>query len=118
MTLDAPARPARSGSPGPRRCLFTLWIPILFMIPFHGDLEAVALLGVIFLGGGALGWLDRKWRDEEKLQIWAGGFERGFLLLALWLLAQRLWGDEWEPFRSCSPRSRSRSWSATPRAWW
>jgi len=78
--------------------LFTLWIPILFLIPFHGDFEATYLLGIIFGGGAALGWLDRKWRDEEKLQIWAGGFERGFLLLSLWFLAQRLWSDEWEPF--------------------
>lgn len=78
--------------------LFTLWIPILFLIPFHGDYEAVSLLGIVFGGGAILGWLDRKWRDEETLQLWAGGFERGFLLLSLWFLAQRLWGDEWEPF--------------------
>ncbi len=78
--------------------LFSLWIPILFLLPFHGDYEAVSLLGAIFVGGAVLGWLDRKWRDEEKLQIWAGGFERGFLLLSLWLLAQRLWGDELEKF--------------------
>lgn len=80
--------------------LFTLWIPILFLIPFHGDYEAASLLGLTFAGGSVLGWFDRKWRDEEKLQIWAGGFERGFLLLSLWFLAQRLWGDEWEPFPS------------------
>ena len=98
MTLDANGALRPKWFPWAQTLLFTLWIPILFLIPFHGDLEAAALLGVIFLGGGALGWLDRKWRDEETLQIWAGGFERGFLLLALWLLAQRLWGDEWEPF--------------------
>jgi CDP-diacylglycerol--glycerol-3-phosphate 3-phosphatidyltransferase len=84
--------------PWAQLALFSLWIPILFLIPFHGDYKAASLLGLLFAGGSALGWMDRKWRDEEKLQIWAGGFERGFLLLSLWFLAQRLWGDEWEPF--------------------
>lgn len=78
--------------------LFSLWIPILFLIPFHGDYEAAWLLALTFAGGSVLGWFDRKWRDEETVQIWAGGFERVFLLLSLWFLAQRLWGDEWEPF--------------------
>ncbi len=78
--------------------LFGLWVPILFLIPFHGDYEAAGLVAGLFVGGAILGWFDQKWRDEETLQIWAGGFERGFLLLSLWFLAQRLWGDEWEPF--------------------
>lgn len=78
--------------------LFCLWIPVLILIPFHGDFEAVGLLGILFLGGGLLGWIDRRWREEEKLQIWAGSFERVFLLVAVWFLVQRLWGDEWEPF--------------------
>lgn len=80
--------------------LFCLWVPVLLLIPFHGDYEAVALLGVLFAGGAALGWIDRRWRDEDTVQIWAGSFERLFLLLSVWFLAQRLWGDEWEPFPS------------------
>lgn len=78
--------------------LFTLWIPILILIPFHGDCEAVAMLGTLFVGGGLLGWIDRRWRAPDRVQIWAGSFERIFLLVAIWFLAQRLWGDEWEPF--------------------
>jgi CDP-diacylglycerol--glycerol-3-phosphate 3-phosphatidyltransferase len=80
--------------------LFCLWIPVLLLIPFHGDYEAVALLGVLFVGGSVLGWIDRRWRDEDAVQIWAGSFERLFLLVSVWFLAQRLWGDEWEPFPS------------------
>jgi CDP-diacylglycerol--glycerol-3-phosphate 3-phosphatidyltransferase len=79
-------------------CLFALWVPVLLLIPFHGDLEAASLLSVLFVGGSVLGWIDRRWRDEETVQIWAGSFERAFLLLSVWFLAQRLWGDEWEPF--------------------
>ena len=78
--------------------LFALWIPILLLIPFHGDYEAAALLGAIFVAGGALGWIDRRWREEDSFHSWAHLFERLFLLVSIWFLAQRLWGDEWEPF--------------------
>ena len=78
--------------------LFALWIPILLLIPFHGDYEAVTLLAIAFVGGAALGWIDQRWREEDAVQIWVHAFERVFLLLAVWFLAQRLWGDEWEPF--------------------
>jgi len=78
--------------------LFALWIPILLLIPFHGDYEAVVLLAIAFVGGAGLGWIDRRWREEDAVQIWVHAFERVFLLLAVWFLAQRLWGDEWEPF--------------------
>lgn len=84
--------------PWAQSALFVLWIPVLILIPFHGDYEAVALLAILFIGGGILGWIDRRWRVEDKVQIWAGSFERIFLLVAVWFLSQRLWGDEWEPF--------------------
>ncbi|MBK8803974.1 MAG: CDP-diacylglycerol--glycerol-3-phosphate 3-phosphatidyltransferase [Fibrobacteres bacterium] len=98
MTDSASPRPRPKWFAWVQTALFALWIPVLILIPFHGDYEAVALLGVLFFGGGFLGWIDRRWREEEKLQIWAGSFERVFLLVAVWFLAQRLWGDEWEPF--------------------
>ena len=78
--------------------LFTLWIPILLLIPFHGDYEAAVILSAIFLGGGFLGWIDRRWREEDTFHTWAHAFERAFLLVSVWFLAQRLWGDEWELF--------------------
>lgn len=78
--------------------LYALWVPILLLIPFHGDFEAATLLGAIFVAGGLLGWIDRRWREEDSFHSWAHTVERIFLLLSVWFLAQRLWGDEWEPF--------------------
>lgn len=98
MPQSAPISPRPKWFAWVQTALFALWIPVLILIPFHGDYEAVILLAILFTGGGILGWIDRRWREEEKLQIWAGSFERVFLLVAVWFLAQRLWGDEWEPF--------------------
>ena len=58
--------------------LFALWIPILLLIPFHGDYEAVTLLAIAFVGGAALGWIDQRWREEDAVQIWVHAFERVF----------------------------------------
>lgn len=77
--------------------LSLLWIPTLALIPFHGDREAAVLVGTMMLARMAMGWRFPD-RGEEIKHLWWGGFERMGILLAVWVLAQRLWVDEWEPF--------------------
>lgn len=77
--------------------LSLLWIPTLALIPFHGDRKAAVLVGVMMLARMAMGWRSPD-RGETIKHLWWGGFERMGILLAVWVLAQRLWVDEWEPF--------------------
>ncbi|MEN9354722.1 MAG: hypothetical protein RL318_2047 [Fibrobacterota bacterium] len=78
--------------------LWSLWLPVLWLIPSHGDLEAASLLSLIFLGGAVLGWIDRHHRQPRDFFQWASWVQRALLICALWLLVQRLWVDAWEPF--------------------
>lgn len=87
----------RSTEPWFQVGLSLLWLPVLALIPFHGDREAAALIAFMLCGRLLL----RKFlpgRTETLGRLWVGGLERAGLLLALWVLAQRLWVDEWEPF--------------------
>lgn len=78
--------------------LWSLWIPVLWLIPSHGDLEAASLLSLIFAGNAVLGWIDRRHRQPRDFFQWAAWAGRALLTCALWLLVQRLWVDPWEPF--------------------
>ncbi len=78
--------------------LWALWLPVLWLIPSHGDLEASVLLGLILCGTAFLGWLDRSSREPRDFFQWASWVERFLILAALWLLVERLWADSWEPF--------------------
>lgn len=78
--------------------LWSLWIPVLWLIPTHGDLEAASLLSLIFVGNTVLGWVDRHHKQPRDFFQWATWGGRFLLSCALWLLIQRLWADPWEPF--------------------
>ena len=78
--------------------LWSLWLPVLWLIPSHGDLPAAALLTLIFTGNTVLGWFDRRHRQPRDFFHWASWAGRTLLVSALWLLVQRLWADPWEPF--------------------
>jgi CDP-diacylglycerol--glycerol-3-phosphate 3-phosphatidyltransferase len=78
--------------------LAVLWLPVLALIPFHGDREAALLVGLMFLARLGMRQLVPSTRIENLPRFWAGASERLGLLVAVWFVAQRLWVDEWEPF--------------------
>ena len=78
--------------------LWLLWLPVLWLIPSHGDIEAACLLLALLVGSAVLGWVDRRSRQPRDFFQWAAWAERLLLLSALWFLVQRLWVDSWEPF--------------------
>lgn len=77
--------------------LSLLWIPVLALIPFHGDREAAVVVAFMMAARMIMGKLFPD-RGEDLRHLWVGGSERLGILLAVWILAQRLWVDEWEPF--------------------
>ena len=78
--------------------LWSLWLPVLWLLPSHGDIEAASMLGLIFAGNALLGWIERHHRQPRDFFHWAAWANRSLLLATLWLLVQRLWVDSWEPF--------------------
>lgn len=78
--------------------LVILWIPVLALIPFHGDREAASLVGVMLLLRVVLRQRVPSGRIENLPRFGVGVIERLGLLTAVWFVAQRLWVDEWEPF--------------------
>lgn len=74
-----------------------LWLPVLALIPFHGDREAAAIVGFMLMARLVMNRF-LPGRTETLGRLWVGAIERIGVLLAIWTLAQRLWVDEWEPF--------------------
>lgn len=77
--------------------LSLLWLPVLALIPFRGDWEAASIVAFILVSRMSL----RRYfplRGETLGRLWVGSIERVGVLFAIWILAQRLWVDEWEPY--------------------
>jgi len=91
-------RLSRKWNLGIQTILVLLWIPVLTLIPFHGDREAAALIGLMFALRIALRQRVPTGPIDNLPRFWVGAIERLGLLTAVWFVAQRLMVDEWEPF--------------------
>lgn len=78
--------------------LVLTWLPVLALIPFHGDREAALLVGAMLALRIALRQRVPSGRVENFPRFLVGVLERLGMLTSLWFVAQRLWLDEWEPF--------------------
>jgi CDP-diacylglycerol--glycerol-3-phosphate 3-phosphatidyltransferase len=77
--------------------LSLLWLPVLALIPFRGDREAAAIVAFMLVARLSM----RRFfpaRGETLGRLWVGSIERIGVLFAIWILAQRIWVDEWEPY--------------------